>query len=89
MTNPWTGYFDQYAAEQARERAHRLVRRRELRGKGLCARCENPVTGMHFPAAKDCAGFFGGEFEEGDAICFWCLEAWSTEPEDRQPDGRA
>jgi hypothetical protein len=66
MTNGFARCLDEYAAGKAR----RLARRRMIRGKGLCACCENPVRGPEFPAAKDCAGFFGGELEEGDGICW-------------------
>ncbi len=92
MTNELKAMTDGFAAFTeglATAKAARLARRRELRGRGMCSICERPVTGMDFPAAADCAGFFGGEIEEGDGICFCCVEAWCAEPEDRTPGGRA
>jgi hypothetical protein len=85
----WSDAFTAWSEKLATEKADRLARRRELRGKGFCAICENPATGMDFPAAEHCAGFFGGELEPGDGVCWWCIEAWAIEPDDRLPDGRA
>jgi hypothetical protein len=82
--------FNQYAAHRDAERERRLTYQRSIRGKGLCACCGNPVLGgLDFPSAQDCAGFFGGEMEEGDGICWWCLEDWCTDRQDQQPMARA
>jgi hypothetical protein len=44
---------------------------------------------MDHPSAKDCAGFFGGALDEGDAICFWCIEEWVYEPDEMTKHGTA
>ena len=68
-----------------------LPRRRVLRGKGFCAWCERPLIGsrIDYPNAHDCAEFFGGHLEEGDAICFWCIEDWGGDPTNPPIHGHA
>jgi hypothetical protein len=62
------------------DRLHNARIRASVRGHGICASCFNPVYGtVDYPTAEDCEGFFHGQFEQGDAICWWCLDRWCND----------
>jgi hypothetical protein len=52
----------------------------------ICAYCHGEITG---DAELDEEGREFFALKPGQEICYWCIEAWSTEPQDLPVHGRA
>jgi hypothetical protein len=76
--------------EDGEELKKTLMRRREIRGTGVCAMCENSVFGRDLTLDNDDGICELGDFEGGDILCFWCFEDYVFgDPNDFTPGGHA